>query len=213
MLRIALALITAALCAGPATAGFTITEYTGPSTGHTVSTFAVGQSFTTATGGPWDHITFNFFASGGATTPVASGTLYLLDQEYLGRAIDLSTSTPGFLATGTATAAGVYAFDSGVTLQAQTQYFVYTSAAIGTNIAVTLPGDYGGGKAYNNQPNLNFASPFGGISDALFRVQGEVAGPPPVAAPEPASVTLGLLGAGGLFALRRRLRLTGSEQR
>ncbi|MBP3956776.1 hypothetical protein J8F10_16000 [Gemmata sp. G18] len=205
MLRIALALITAALCTGPATAGFTIAEYTGPASGTSVSTFAIGQSFTTSTGGPWDQITFNFFAPGGATTPVASGTLYLLDKEYFGKPVDLSASTPGFLATGAATAAGVYVFDSGVTLQAQTQYFVYTSAAFGSSIAVRLPGDYDGGKEYTTSPNSNYSAIFGGQVDALFRVQGELAGPTPMAAPEPASLTLGLLGVGGLLALRRRL--------
>lgn len=56
----------------PVTTEFTSGADRGPS-------YYVGQSFTTASGGPFDHITFNFFSGiGGGMTPSAAGRLFLL---------------------------------------------------------------------------------------------------------------------------------------
>ncbi len=54
----------------------TIVQNTG-GPGFTINSFA-GQSFTTpATGGTWNHLTFNFFSPNDASS-VAAGTAYLL---------------------------------------------------------------------------------------------------------------------------------------
>jgi len=50
-----------------ATQAATITSFTAGTAGN--STFAVGQSFTTPGGGPWDSITFNYFSSGSTPQP------------------------------------------------------------------------------------------------------------------------------------------------
>src|SRR5262245_19697559 len=50
----------------------TIATHTGGSTEHEF--LIVGQSFTTPAGGPWNHITFNFFSDNAGTTATAVGT-------------------------------------------------------------------------------------------------------------------------------------------
>jgi hypothetical protein len=86
-----------------------------------------GQSVTTPLGGPWDAITFNFFTN--PTTPTASGTLFLLSKEYLGTPAALSSATSGFVAQSQSISGGKYIFDPGVTLQPNTQYFLYANAS------------------------------------------------------------------------------------
>jgi hypothetical protein len=89
-----------------------------------------GQSFTTPSGGPWDDITFNYFSDAPATTPLAGGTAFLLNQLYSGTPADLSSSTPGFLAASTGITGGVYEFPASLVLQPGTQYFVYQSGEL-----------------------------------------------------------------------------------
>src|SRR3954470_18243563 len=62
--------------------------------GDKAESIALGQSLTTPAGGPWNDLTFNWFDTGGPPypgipNPIATGTLFLLGQEYLG--------TPGAL--------------------------------------------------------------------------------------------------------------------
>ena len=61
-----------------------------------------GQEVAVGSGGPWDGITFSFLNEIGSETSLAIGTLFLLDQEYLGKPSDLSSATSGYVATGTA---------------------------------------------------------------------------------------------------------------
>jgi hypothetical protein len=93
-------------------------------------TFVTGQSATTTTGGPFDHITFNFYSDVAGTMPTARGDLFILTQEYLGTSSGLSSSTPGFLAESTGISGGVYQFDSSVTLMGGTQYFFYADQGV-----------------------------------------------------------------------------------
>ena len=87
--------------------------------------FFLGESLTTPTGGPWNTITFNFYAFPiTSLTPVAPGTAFLLNQVYSGLPGNLSTSTPGFLAQSTGSAGGVYSFSSGVTLLPNQTYYL-----------------------------------------------------------------------------------------
>jgi hypothetical protein len=115
-----------------------ITQNTAGTTG--ANTFFPGQSLTTPGGGPWDHITFNFFSDVPATTPTAAGTLFLLSQEYLGTPADLSSSTPGFLAQSQSISGGMYIFDPSIALQPNTQYFFYANASFLNSGGNTVPG-------------------------------------------------------------------------
>src|SRR5262245_22182496 len=81
----------------------------------------VGQSFTTPAGGPWNHITFNFFGSG---TAVAEGTLYIFTSAFTGGPADLSRSTPLAMSTGVSN--GAYMFDPAFTLPPNTTYYAYS---------------------------------------------------------------------------------------
>ncbi len=86
-----------------------------------------GQSFTTPTGGTWNSIKFNFF--NGSNAPVAAGGLYALSQSYAGAPNALSSSTPGFLGFTNVISGGQWQF-SGLTLNANTQYFFYMDGEI-----------------------------------------------------------------------------------
>ena len=86
-----------------------------------------GETVTTIAGGPWDALALNFFAPSGA--PEAVGDVFLLSQQYLGTPSNLSSSTPGFIAAGTASG-GFYDFANGVTALGGTEYWAYTDAAL-----------------------------------------------------------------------------------
>ena len=105
--------------------------------------FVPGQSLTTPSGGPWSNITFNFIGTAGL--PTAAGSLYLLTQEFLGTANELSTSLPGFVATSQS-AGGLYTFDPSLTLAASTQYFVYANTSF--RLTGSGFGSYPGGDIY-----------------------------------------------------------------
>src|SRR5262245_59696837 len=86
--------------------------------GNDVFKYIPGQSFTTPAGGPWNHITFNFFTPTGTAT--AGGTLYIFTSPYTGTPEDLSSSTT-YLAKSTGVSNGAYMFDpTTVTLQPNT---------------------------------------------------------------------------------------------
>ena len=159
-----------------------------------------GQSVTTPAGGPFDHITFNFYADPAATVPLAPGDLFLLTQEYLGLPPDLSSSTPGFLAQSTGVSSGVYLFDPSVTLQGGTQYFFSHNENFNKAWGRFYPG---GMEYFTGASFANFqASP---TDDVLFNLSGtEVTIGPTV--PEPASLTLLGLGLAGMGARRWRQR-------
>jgi hypothetical protein len=151
--------------------------------GFTINSFA-GQSFTTPTGGPWSHLTFNFFSPNDAA-PVAAGTAYLLSQQYSGMPGNLN-GQPGFLGASTGIVSGAYVFALPLTLQPNTQYFLYEDTAISISAGNTISG----GQAYvagNGSPNF---VPANGAVSFDFRLSGDV--------PEPSTWLLFGVGLAGL---------------
>jgi hypothetical protein len=168
----------------------TIVQNTG-GPGFTINSFA-GQSFTTpSTGGPWNHITFNFFAPNDSSA-VAAGTAYLLSQSYSGAPGNLS-GQPGFLGASTGIVAGAYVFALPLTLQLNTQYFLYEDTPLTASAGNTISG----GQAYvagNGSPTF---VPANGAVSFDFQLSGD-------AVPEPA--TLSLFGLGLAVLVGRRTR-------
>jgi hypothetical protein len=99
--------------------------------------FTNGESFTTPGGGPWNSISFNFYSNSPATTPVAQGTAFLLSMAYAGTPAALSNATPGFIASSTGNAGGIYTFNTAVTLQSNTQYWIFANVAFGITGSTT----------------------------------------------------------------------------
>ena len=138
-------------------AGFTLT-----------SNNYVGQSVTIPGRGAFNRLKFNWYNA--AHHPVAFGTLYLLDREYLGTPSALGETTPGVIARSEAIVDGQYVFAPGVVVRAGEQYWVYTDAqgAFVTGFSVST---YAGGSMYiTGMPNLAFHLIPSGI-DANFRLQ------------------------------------------
>jgi len=165
-----------------------------------------GQSFTTPAGGPWNHITFNFFstpASGStpASTPAAAGTAFLLTQEYLGTPAALSSSTPGFLASSVSISGGAYVFAPNVLLNSNTKYWIYENASITASGSGT-----GGGPSiaayFAFTATSNFTT-ITGVEVANFTLGG-TAGIPGTPIPPSLLLTIGGLGCLGLYQARRR---------
>ena len=169
-----------------------------------VGSEAVGQSFTTPSGGPWHDITFNFFSDVPALTPLASGNAFLLTQEYLGTPGGLSTATPGFLAESTGLMAvnggDVWVFASNIVLNPNTQYWIYED----TPIFITGASN-GGGPSQESYFTFSTGS-YSPCTDcdgadpaSNFELDGS-------AVPEPGTWLTGLSGLGivALTAIRRR---------
>jgi hypothetical protein len=157
----------------------------------------VGQMFTTAAGSSHDDLVFNFYSDKNATVAEATGTAYLLNQTYLGSASAMSSSTPGYL--GSATASGnEYTFNPTVTLAANTTYYLYQN---GTGLPIV---------AANSGGPATYTSAGGGYSPysstAFFTLTGNQAG-----VPEPSFVAMtGLVGAALAFARLRKRRSSSS---
>ena len=83
----------------------------------------VGQSFTVPGSGAINFARFNFYNS--LARPIAPGTLYILNREYLGAPQDLGPTTPGFVARSQSSVDGEYQFAADVTLTAGTRYWAY----------------------------------------------------------------------------------------
>jgi hypothetical protein len=159
--------------------------------------FFWGIQITTPAGGPWDHLTMNWYDFG---SPVAPGFVFLLTQEYLGHTFDLDSSTPGFLAVGTGTGvggnlSGVYHFAPEVTISGATTYWFYT------NTAFEIEGGGSPGQIYHSDGFSNFIKDTPGI-DANHLVSGDlISVPGPIAG---AGLPGLILASGGLLGWWRR---------
>jgi hypothetical protein len=164
-------------------------------------TAALGQSLTTPIGGPWNNLTFNWFDTGGTPNagvpnPIATGTLFLLNQEYLGTPGALSAATPGYIGQSQIIAGGMYWFSSSLIIQPNTTYFFYTNQTVPNNSG---DGDVIAGSAYGDIGSGGTYVSFNGI-DARFRLQGSVI-------PEPSGMLLIVMAlAVGLLSTRRATR-------
>jgi hypothetical protein len=154
----------------------TLAEVTAGETG--TSNNYVGQSVAIEGRGAFNRIRFNWFDRSGA--PVAFGTLYILDREYLGTPPDLSESTAGFIARSEAIADGQYIFHPGVVLRGSRQYWFYTDTQ-GAFMTSFFGSTYDGGDMYvTGMPDLPFHKagasgpvppPPGTFIDANFRLE------------------------------------------
>ena len=98
--------------------------------GDDVLTIALGQAIRIQSGPSWDHLSFNWFDGSG--NPTAAGSLFLLDQQYLGTPDDLGSATPGFIAETRTISGGVYYFEPNVQLSPGTLYYFYTTTPVET---------------------------------------------------------------------------------
>jgi MYXO-CTERM domain-containing protein len=165
--------------------------------GSTVSfgEFYFGQTVITPAGGPWDHLTFNFYADVPPTTPKAFGNLYLLTLKYSGTPDDLGSSTPGLLGVSTGISGGRYVFGTAVALQPGTTYYVYADARRQISGQASGPGPNFFSTSQGSATFTEFAA------STNFALEGEL-----VVVPEPKQATLvgALLGVGALAWRRRR---------
>jgi hypothetical protein len=155
----------------------------------TVTTYYFGQAFTTvSTGGPWNNITFNFYAFG-TTTPLAAGTAFLLNQQYLGTPNALSSSTPGYLDSTSTIINGTYMFDSALVLQTNTQYWLYENVLIQPYLGLNNAGTYYAANAGTNAFTISQHS-------TNYLVTGTTRSIVPPATPAPSTLLLMLIGLG-----------------
>ncbi len=105
----------------------TIREYLGGIYNDARTLSAVGQQVPTGDGTGWEDLEFNFFSAVPDVTPVAWGTLYLLDQAFIGQPDQLSAQTPGYIASAVAVN-GKWRFNPAVAIAANTTYWVYTDS-------------------------------------------------------------------------------------
>ena len=176
--------------------------------------YGFGQSFTTASGGSFDEVTFNFYTTthiiappipyyysvdpNYPETPFAIGTGYLFSQPYLGLNSSISSSAPGFLGS-TVASGNLYTFAPSLTLNGNTLYYFYENSYTPANTLI-----FSGGQVTGNE----FTDPFPDFHYQLdaFSSNYLVTGVPVSVTPEPSSILLlgsALLAMGG--ALRRRL--------
>jgi hypothetical protein len=123
-------------------------------------------------GGPWNSISFNFYSNIPATTPVAPGTAFLLSMAYTGTLAALNSATPGFIAESISNAGGIYTFDPTVTLQPNTQYWIYNNALARMSGSITAgtPAQ----SQYTGDPFVNFPTQV-----LNFTLSGTLATPEP----------------------------------
>ena len=163
-----------------------------------------GETVTTIAGGPWNALALNFVAPSGA--PTAVGDVFLLSQQYLGTPSNLSSSTPGFIAEGTASG-GFYDFANGVTALGGTEYWVYTDAAL------QLTGPSGLTAGNESYFTSSATSDFGIISghDINYTLTGSLS---LVQTPEPGTSSLLLIGVAwiGLMIVARKQISPGHQQ-
>jgi len=155
-----------------------VTAHAGPIVQYLAGTFSFaaaapeGESFTTPGGRPWNSISFNLYSNIPATTPAAPGTAFLLSMACAGTPAALRNATPGFIASSSSNAGGIYTFDGPVTLQPNTQYWIFTNAT------AVMSGSITAGTAaqsqYTGSPFVNFPAQV-----LNFTLSGTVATPEP----------------------------------
>jgi hypothetical protein len=167
-----------------------ITSFTA-GTDYAATSFYLGQEVATPSGGPWNNLTFNWFSNVPATTPSASGHVFLLTQAYTGTPQGLDTLTPGFVAESTGIVANKYVFDSGVTIQPNHLYYFYDDsnplASVSNSVESGFP------LFFTGSASSNYAGPIG-TAEANFSLAGTHVSTSPV--PAPPAVVLAGLGAG-----------------
>ncbi len=191
-----LALFAVVALASPSSARAGIlASYTGGTNDANTSGYFFGTSIHTGSQGPAHDLQFTFLGTNG-TTPVASGTIYLLSSPYAGTPTALSSSTAGYLDSAVASG-GIYTFNAATTVQADTDYYIYLATSV-------LHMGYGlhSGTAYQAvSPTSNYTT-FNGIQ-LNHQLTGTV---DTSTVPEPSTMALALSGlaAAGIAVLRRR---------
>ena len=165
----------------------------------TGSGFWLGQSVTTPADGPWSDLSFNMISAG--NSPYALGTLFLLAQAYSGTPGGLSSSTSGFVASTSSIVSGAWVFDSAVTVESSTTYYLYENAAISDTEVRFGINAYSGGIAYQANNSTSSYAAFASV-DLQFQFQGTQA----PSTPEPATAFSALFALGGIALLKRRKR-------
>jgi len=123
--------------------------------GITLPTF-VGQSFTTGPAAEYSGLSFNFYLVTGnpASDPHAdpSFTYYLLSREFLGRNDQLTTATPGFMATTTGVSGDQWVFNPSVTLLGNTRFWLYggRNGQVPGFQQLAVGSNYSGGERYHS---------------------------------------------------------------
>ena len=195
----ALAVALFAIAAVPSATADTLASYTAGLMKNNIYGYYFELQITTAPGLPEDHLVFNFYSDVPASTPTASGTLYLLNTFYGGTPSGLSPSVTGYL--GQASGSGsYYTFPTTITLQPGTTYYVvldgnsaqtlfsYGQISPGTSWMVPHYSDL-----YSN-PTVTWAMP-------NYRLTGSSA----AAVPEPGAGLLTLIGIGSGWVMRKRI--------
>ena len=193
-----LALFAVVALASPSSARAGIlASYTGGTIDPNASGYFFGTSIHTGSQGPAHDLQFTFLGTNG-TTPVASGTIYLLSSPYAGTPTALSSSTAGYLDSAVASG-GIYTFNAATTVQADTDYYIYLATSV-LHMGYGIPG--GNVSAYQaTSPTSNYTT-FNGIQ-LNHQLTGTV---DTSTVPEPSTMALALSGlaAAGIAVLRRR---------
>jgi hypothetical protein len=129
----------------------------------------IGQSYTISSGS-WTNIFLNIYTPSGAS--IASGAMYMLNQEYLGTPSGLSSSTPGFLAAANA-AFNTFSFPT-LSLASGTRYWFYANTRINgsSGLGGTAQNTATGGYFYNSSNGTGNFTKTANTNNLAFLMQG-----------------------------------------
>lgn len=138
------------------------------------SGFAYGVKLTTtASGGPFNNITLNYYKDSDLSVYAEDGVhLYVLTAEYSGRASDLGTGTSGYVTHATTVTSNQWVFPASQELSANTTYYVYmngesTTSLDGGSLTAETYSLAASGQPYATQTNQQLAfSLEGTVNDA-----------------------------------------------